>query len=996
MKKLKYLIFILPLFILLMMMSSCGFVKYVDVSTNATPNDTELKTIETEKRDYCIEIENLSYDSAYNEKERSLYMDYLVEAKSEINECNTIEEIKEVYDKYSKLIINLKTTKQYETELKDMKDKYINLINSVSSEDNYREDELVIYKECIAKATNLFNSLTKAQEDIFKQIYEIYKEAILKIKTNKEYEIEEKELLDEQNKYIDLLKEVSSIDLYREKEQKLYEFYLDAGIKAIQDETHKDNIKTIYESYKDIILSIKTDEDYKIEEAKALAKYKEDNINIINNHIDLSLYREAEVNSITEILNEYTALINESTTNKEIDDLVVDYKIKVYPYKTDKELYDEELKKLINDSINEIKNYKNTSNYRENEVLIINSIIDTFSKQVVVLLDKELVNQLVESYKQILDSIKDDKTLYEEERVELVNESYEELLTLVDLSNMTEEAQQDYLDYCLSVKNEMLKLETKELIKSRLLSEKQNMYLLGAKLGDKNSLMELQELLVDDLYNYLDMDLYREEQQSEILTIINTQGKIVKKQETYDSTLSSIDDTHLLLDEVLTNDEMWEKEDEEFFVTLHELYGDDILTPPASMTEANDYYELAKIIDYYAFYQLDGSSFVRNKFRVKLNFNFDNEDSAKLNTYWKCELVHVNCGLLFSSEDGYLLIELIAYDTGSLTNNVISINKKNQDSVYGDETLIPSLREKENFAFASKKQLKGLWNTNQLWYALENDYYPICIPNSPADISLNKMVDILNDINTDNMSDEKKLFNIYSWIGNNVTFNNYFFTDIEYNNSSNLEIEPDEIPALYQETTLEGALINGYAVCYGFAKLELSMLKIEGIDAKLIYCYANNDAMKSTINWLDNGRVHCVCLVNINNTWFYSDASNSNTSNGRSIQYPLYDHMIYFYEINNNYSYRNTQMNNIIVDNVCKQSSIYDNILRNINVNGISIFVEDYQQFEELIQQKTISIISRKNFEEFLYNNYSNTDYIIIGTLCGNSTLYTYILLYDD
>ncbi len=129
MKKFKYLLFILPLLVLL---SSCDFVKYVETSTNQTINNTESTKIETEKKNYCVEIENLSSDSLYNDKERKQYMEYIVEAKSLINECNTIDEIKAIYVRYSKLIDDLKTTLDYETELQNMKDKYIDKLNSVS------------------------------------------------------------------------------------------------------------------------------------------------------------------------------------------------------------------------------------------------------------------------------------------------------------------------------------------------------------------------------------------------------------------------------------------------------------------------------------------------------------------------------------------------------------------------------------------------------------------------------------------------------------------------------------------------------------------------------------------------------------------------------------------------------------------------------------------------------------------------------------------------
>ena len=142
------------------MLTSCDFFNYVENSD--TNNYSTNSSIESEKENYSIEIENVSQASLYNEKERKEYMNYLVEAKSLIYEAKTIEEIIEIYDKYSKLITDLKTINDYQTELSNMKEKYINLLNTISSEDNYREKELSVYKECIDKGTKVFNELTTA------------------------------------------------------------------------------------------------------------------------------------------------------------------------------------------------------------------------------------------------------------------------------------------------------------------------------------------------------------------------------------------------------------------------------------------------------------------------------------------------------------------------------------------------------------------------------------------------------------------------------------------------------------------------------------------------------------------------------------------------------------------------------------------------------------------------------------------------------------------
>ena len=53
----------------------------------------------------------------------------------------------------------------------------------------------------------------------------------------------------------------------------------------------------------------------------------------------------------------------------------------------------------------------------------------------------------------------------------------------------------------------------------------------------------------------------------------------------------------------------------------------------------------ARIIDYYAFYQLDGESFERDVFRVKLDFAHNFADYIIKDVYWCCELVRSAVGI---------------------------------------------------------------------------------------------------------------------------------------------------------------------------------------------------------------------------------------------------------------------------------------------------------------------------------------------------------------
>ena len=78
MKRYLYIIFIV---LSLITLSSCSFVNYVKEESSSD------ETIEQERKNYKYDLESISNDSLYNEEERKLYMEYIVEAKAEINVC---------------------------------------------------------------------------------------------------------------------------------------------------------------------------------------------------------------------------------------------------------------------------------------------------------------------------------------------------------------------------------------------------------------------------------------------------------------------------------------------------------------------------------------------------------------------------------------------------------------------------------------------------------------------------------------------------------------------------------------------------------------------------------------------------------------------------------------------------------------------------------------------------------------------------------------------
>lgn len=722
----------------------------------------------------------------------------------------------------------------YRNNLEQMQTKYIDALNCLSSEDAYYEAERKVYVLCLLEGINEIRDCD--QIELLDSIFEIRKEAILSIKTIDQYEEEERQkseqLENAKKEYLAKLNAISAEENYREAELVTYRFYLEVATDEISNCEEQELLEEIFNTYREVIVSIKTVSEYEAEEAVAFAAFCEGKKQEIRNHLMLSEYRKEQADEIRALIAEYEKRVGEATEYDAVENIVREFKVMVYSIKTDQELYAEELSAAISEAVDEMNRYVNVLDYRENEAKTVKAILSAFNGQVAVAQTKEAVADLLATYKSMLDSVKTDAVLYNEERLQLVEDGYLELLDIIDLDSMEEEWAEAYREHCNRVKEEMIALSTKEEVLEKLSAEKKAAYLTGAQANDPRALKSYQQILISDIDRYNDETKYREEQRRELLTIRNSFAVSVMRLSTYDETMVLFESTLLDLDGILTNDEMWQMEDDEFRSTLRELYGEFILAEPKSLTEANNYFELAEIIDYYAFYQINGGSFVRDKFRVKLNYNHGNANDEINSVYWHCELLRSGAGIYGSIEDRhYLVCTLIPYELASTSNRDTTdrITRKESLVQYKKSNDNQSIRENHYDAFPYKnyaKSLYGIWNTQQLWYALEHKYLPFCIPDTSADLTLKKAKQILREIVREGMSDEEKIFAIYSWFGDNVQYDHQYVGDFY---QSVLQYYPEA--ATSRAFHVEGSLIDGLAVCEGYAKAYLLLLRLEGIES---------------------------------------------------------------------------------------------------------------------------------------------------------------------
>lgn len=147
--------------------------------------------------------------------------------------------------------------------------------------------------------------------------------------------------------------------------------------------------------------------------------------------------------------------------------------------------------------------------------------------------------------------------------------------------------------------------------------------------------------------------------------------------------------------------------------------------------------------------------------------------------------------------------------------------------------------------------------SEQLVFALEMGFKPVCKPGSSAETIYNKAKVILRDICNDNMTNIEKAYAIYTWLVMNVQYDYH-----AYNLSITNQISAAQ-SRLYDSWFAEGVFNKGKAVCEGFAKAFLIMAKLENIPT--IFVTGNNHAWNK---------------VFVNGSWFGVDATHGNAGNG--------------------------------------------------------------------------------------------------------------------
>ena len=181
-------------------------------------------------------------------------------------------------------------------------------------------------------------------------------------------------------------------------------------------------------------------------------------------------------------------------------------------------------------------------------------------------------------------------------------------------------------------------------------------------------------------------------------------------------------------------------------------------------------------------------------------------------------------------------------------------------------------------------------SSNQLVYALEHGFKPVCKNGSSAEAVYQKARETLNSIIEENFTDYQKALAIFEYLALNVQYDNNAVT---ITNSGDKR-EWGKYDAFY----LEGVFNNQKAVCDGISKAFSVMCNIEGIPCVQV-----------------TGNGHAWCKVKINNRWTIVDPTHGNTlieANKRGVL--AHEHLMMTEDAKKSIGYSSELYSNIVAD----------------------------------------------------------------------------------
>lgn len=149
-----------------------------------------------------------------------------------------------------------------------------------------------------------------------------------------------------------------------------------------------------------------------------------------------------------------------------------------------------------------------------------------------------------------------------------------------------------------------------------------------------------------------------------------------------------------------------------------------------------------------------------------------------------------------------------------------------QDSAFRPNLITAAQKEVSPYRYlrdgdVSALQKQSVSTDEELFYALTSGNLPVCVSGSAAEKYYNRMLQVLDNIILNDMSEFDRALAIYDWIIYTVKYDYEIYDQYIENSSS---VTGNEAPF-----RMEGVFDNASAVCDGLSKAFASMCRIEGI-----------------------------------------------------------------------------------------------------------------------------------------------------------------------
>ena len=787
-----------------------------------------------------------------------------------------------------------------------------------------------------------------------------------------------------QEEYLTLIAEFSSEDYYGEDEQRLYLLALLDAQNELRECTTEDELEAAFEKHTKNILEIPTRFEFELLSLMGeLEKSLQDGV-----------YRDAEKAELLTLIEATRNTLDGPLNYAALQVLMTEFQTTVDGTKTDRQYFEEELLDLKNqwgnnDDGSEEEDGDSGSNdgseediltgaidyskYRTEHHETIKNTFEQFQENMKNLTSIEEANELFAQYEQAIAAI---PTIAEQLKQEqgAWKSAWETKLTAFS------EARGLNLD--LSEVLVQIERQTSEEAAGKIATQ---FMLLAAK----NNLSDSRLIGAEQMTYLVSLKNYQEAQQQEIQTIIADYTEQISSATSYDAIVSLIAEAETALSAVKTNDARWSEEDTAFLAGMQEKYQGLSLTPPEALSSADNLKELAKIIDYYAFYQLDAQSFERATFRVKLNFSHRYADYVIKDVYWYCELLRSAVGIYGHFEEtnpNQLVITLVPYDLASESNTEepVQVDRYESQIEYSsNSTLTDRAEDFDAFPYYELAQGKDItvWNSQQLWYALEQGYLPRPVAGSSAEKVLERAKEILREIIKDGMTIEEKVFAIYSWYSDNVVYDHQYNKYLYVDDRDNF---PDSKPATLMSFHAEGALLENLAVCCSYAKSALILMRMEGIEAYRVILHLYKDNAIGNLGREGYGSHAIIALRASDGKFYYCDVEQSSPESVNDNIYQKFHQLLVTSKeqtpYHNSYDY--------IWDELDYGETLPTELFWNhLTYQGKSIFVDSEAELRALVdeyianpgEKSQINLFERGNLDfsvNDILDSYTNIEYI--------------------